>query len=491
MTLSLFDHTQRVSVGTCFLALTGCLALASPRAMADGCDQVEFPVNGHVPVMAIVYDVAVADVNGDSKQDLLILSDSGLFVSLGNGLGGFGPVTEYDAGVGSQVIAVGDFNGDGQPDVATSDFANVAILLNNGQGVFSAPTFFTAGTQPEGLAVWDFNGDGNLDLAVANFGSGNVSILLGDGTGSFGAPLNSVTGSGPLGVVAGDFDGDGKLDLATADYASMDVRILTGDGQGHFIAGNSYPVGGNTGRVVTADFNGDGKLDLAVNVYNVTPNNRVAIFLGNGNGSFTPGASISAYDESDLVAADLNGDGNIDVAFTTYGAASVEVALGDGAGNFGLTHSTALHNGSLPIAIAAGDLDGQGNLDLVTGNFGYVSRDASLLFNVPAITLTAPERSASEDGTKGRFVVTREGCNTDQLTIHYNVSGTAQPGVDYGALSGRVTIPAGEDSASIAVVPIDDTLVEGKETVIVTLSSDPSYGFGKRHDATVAIEDND
>ncbi len=107
------------------------------------------------------------------------------------------------------------------------------------------------------------------------------------------------------------------------------------------------------------------------------------------------------------------------------------------------------------------------------------------------VTLSAPSGSAAEPGTPATVTVTRTGSTTAPLTVAYTVAGSATAGTDYAALSGSATIPAGSASTVITVQPIDDALVEGAETVIITLGGGGGYTLGGTIAATVTIADND
>jgi hypothetical protein len=109
----------------------------------------------------------------------------------------------------------------------------------------------------------------------------------------------------------------------------------------------------------------------------------------------------------------------------------------------------------------------------------------------PVVTISATDSQAGEPNNTGTFTVARTGSTTTSLTVSYTVSGTATAGSDYVSLPGTVTIAAGASSATIAVTPIDDTLAESTETVVVFLSFGVGYSVGSPSSATVFITDND
>ena len=112
--------------------------------------------------------------------------------------------------------------------------------------------------------------------------------------------------------------------------------------------------------------------------------------------------------------------------------------------------------------------------------------------NLPIVRLRARDASASEPGSnEGWFAIDRRGCMSEDLLVNYTWGGTATPGIDYHGLSGHVTIPAGKSTVGIRVLPFEDAIAEGSETVIVTLFPDPAYAVGGKDTATVTISDND
>jgi hypothetical protein len=323
--------------------------------------------------------IVAADFNQDGKPDLAIAANVRTYVFLGNGDGTFAPTPASPIGIPSPpyddfgspyvgpAMAVGDFNHSGHPGLAIGLFQNesAAILFGNGDGSFTySSTLANAEGQPTmSLTPADFNGDGDLDLIAVNALNGQSPVaLLGYAHGAFNQVQESIQISG-ISSAAGDFNGDGKLDVVI-DGAS----VLLGNGDGTFTQGASLNIGG---VVTAADFNGDGKLDLAVCS---GAQNTVTILLGNGDGTFTTasGSPITVGTQPwALVAGDFNNDGKLDLAIvnrpnTGYG--SVTLLLGNGDGTFTQASGSPYTVGNSPVAIAAADFNGDGKLDLAVAN---------------------------------------------------------------------------------------------------------------------------
>jgi hypothetical protein len=115
--------------------------------------------------------------------------------------------------------------------------------------------------------------------------------------------------------------------------------------------------------------------------------------------------------------------------------------------------------------------------------------DAAAAAAATRVSIAATTSTATEGRINGAFTVTRAGSTSAPLSVRYTVTGTASATTDYRALSGTVTIPAGAAWAKILVVPIADTIVEGGETVVVTLTTGIGYGVGTPATATVKIID--
>ncbi len=262
--------------------------------------------------------------------------------------------------------------------------------------VESAPTplTFPNGGGVIGVATGDFNGDGILDLAVTQqtFGSGGgsfVSIMLGNGDGSFGPPVNlplPATGIGRT-ILAKDVDNDGNLDLLVDISEPHEVLFFKGRGDGTFNDPVAINVGGPSVALQAADLNGDGNLDL------VTLNNdtTATVLLGNGDGTFQAPAiyRIACSQPSDLALADLDGQNGPDIVIGCFNSLSIEVLLNIGNGTFGLP-SNSFPARTQVTGVFAADFDGDGKLDVVVtglagapGNLGFLKGNGDGTFQAP------------------------------------------------------------------------------------------------------------
>jgi hypothetical protein len=281
----------------------------------------------------------------------------------------------YERGTTPSSVAIGDFNGDGIPDLVTVGWYShsLHVLLGRKDGTFTeGRSFAHAARLPRKVVVGDFNNDGKLDVAVAN-DKGSVNVLLGRGDGTFMPAIRTDTGSPVSYIAVGDFNHDGKLDIVVLGYLVSQVQVLLGNGDGTFQAPVNYPTF-VPNQVVVADLNGDGNLDLAVaNAgYEEDPGRTVSVFFGKGDGTFgTPTTYTVGNIPFGITAADLNGDGKIDLATANWQDGTASVLLNKGDGTFLPATSYAAGHPFSPFTIAAFPLE-NGNLPglAVAGNAG-------------------------------------------------------------------------------------------------------------------------
>ena len=411
--------------------------------------------------------VAIGDVNGDGRPDLVTANNGSGDVSvlLGAGDGTFRPQARPMAGRSPFLVAIGDVNGDGRPDLVTANFGynNVSVLLGAGDGTFRPQAPFPAGSEPTSVAIGDVNGDGRPDLVTANYGSGDVSVLLGNGDGTFRPPTDFAAGGSPYSVAIGDVNGDGRPDLVTANSASGDVSVLLGIGDGTFRPQARFAVGGTPTSVAIGDLSGDRIPDL------VTANagsGDVSVLLGNGDGTFRPPTDFAAGGSPYSVAiGDVNRDGQPDLVTANYGSGDVSVLLGNGDGTF--RSQARFAAGDHPFSVAIGDVNGDGRPDLVTANFG--TSDVSVLLGNSDGTFQPPTDFAAGSGPHSVAIGDVNGDGQPDLVTANQVSDDVSVLLNLGSTS--FADPA-QISASIRIKPrVADLDSDGIADVIVSDNS--------------------
>jgi uncharacterized protein (TIGR03437 family) len=340
------------------------------------------------------------DVNADGRVDLLYGSPSstnGLVVLYGDGAGQFALSVYYEINnvtltgqgyrTGLTSLTTADVNADGRADVVTGNQdGTTTVLLSLGNGEFRSRFSTYAGGRVTALVAEDFDGDGQVDVGaghrvlgvpVAPVPVGAVSLLFNGGDGRIGTPNVGYLGRR---LATGDFNGDGRLDLLGGDTQSKSFGIGLGDGRGRFSLSEYKPLGLNGGAETmgVADFNGDGWQDF---ISAAGPNGGAAtiIYWGDGTGRFTPGLTLATGAYA-VAAGDLNGDGKIDVAIADRDASAIVIALNNGMGGF--SEPVRYPNLTYPGAMVLADFNGDGASDIAVLTVPTQDmRTVSILFN--------------------------------------------------------------------------------------------------------------
>jgi hypothetical protein len=263
-------------------------------------------------------------------------------------------------------VTTGDFNNDGIPDVASvGSNGYLNTRLGSGTGTFGG--VHSAHRVPYiQVVAGDVNNDGKVDLIALSASSSKVDIYLGLGTGSFTTPASAAhelaTGSGASYIATGDFNDDGNLDIAVVNGTSLIVYL--GVGNGTFTPVAPFSIGAGTVDVVVADFNNDGIPDLAMsNATNVT------VYLGNGDGTFQSASQTFALPVSDapnsIAAGSLRNNGVQDLVVGDGTLGGFWVYLGNNNGTFTAPAAAVGNQDDYFVFVGLVDVDGNGTLDLV------------------------------------------------------------------------------------------------------------------------------
>jgi len=353
--------------------------------------------------------VAVADIDGDGKPDMVVVNRSTNTFSVFRNTNTSGTIstasfaTKVDIATDStpSSIAIGDLDGDGKPDIViTNQFLNKISVYRNTATAgtittasFAAKVNFITDTLslPTAIAIGDIDGDGKPDVAVTNSFTNTVSILKNTSTvgsitsSSFAAAVDYKTGLGPTSVAIADIDGDGKPDLVVADFNAKTISVLRNKATVNTIDTNSlaakvdFATGTGPYALAVGDLNADGKADIAVANQG---SNTISIFANTAvSGTITAGSlaakvdlasggespyyisigNIDGDDKPDIFTANLV-QNNLSVIKNVYSSGTIS--------NTSFANDVSFATGNYPFAVSIADFDGDGKPDLAVPDFG-------------------------------------------------------------------------------------------------------------------------
>ncbi|MEW6744284.1 MAG: VCBS repeat-containing protein [Planctomycetota bacterium] len=371
--------------------------------------------------------VCVADLDGDGDLDLVSanLASDNITLFFQTSPGEFEPDPDNpvtDPSIDSPFcVAAADLDGDGDNDLVSGNVPrNLTVLFQTSPGEFEPdpdnPLTDPAMDWPFSVVAADLDGDGNLDLASANYYSDNLTLFFQTSPGTFEPdPENPVTDPAlnrPWSVSAADLDRDGDLDLVSANIFSDNLTLFFQTSPGTFEPDPDNPLTDPAmlaPRFVTAaDLDGDGDLDLVSANPGATS---LTLFFQTSPGTFEPDphnplTDPGMFGPESVAVADLDGDGDLDLVSANSESDNLTVFLQTSPGIFESDPGNPLTDPAMdgPFSVAAADLDGDGDLDLVSANSGSDNLTVFLQTS-PGIFESDPENPLTDPAMDGPFSV--------------------------------------------------------------------------------------
>jgi FG-GAP-like repeat/FG-GAP repeat len=394
----------------------------------------------NIPWLTQTAPLVAGDLNGDGRDDLIV----GNYVFRARGSGAFEPPLSYPYLAGGVKNLV-DVDGDGDRDLITLGGAYLYVVKNVGNGTFSGKTVIPLNDAAYDADAADFNGDGLIDIVTTQTYASTVTVHINQGNGFYAAGVD-YAGYAASNVAAADMDGDGDNDLVLMNTSTF--RILKNQGNGSFVVGTTTnSMYGHYATLATADIDGDGDTDILMTDIEYCG---VRAQLNPGNGAYPSNitdirlCTTFKYDHP-LTVADFNGDGKPDLFYGFGDTWSVGLKL-----NLG---GTQLYNvGEVPGALAAGDFDGDGDMDGAVANWN--SRDVSILLNngagvfqnnaIPTIVTSSNNLMIGAD-VNGDGIMDIVGTKSSGIDVRIGLGNAAfNAPVAYSTSSGPSTLVAGD-----------------------------------------------
>ena len=426
------------------------------------------------PLAATPIAFSIGDLNNDGKADLAVLEDCGaeacsqtgsVEVLAGTGAGAFQSLMTYAVGYLPSSIAIGDINGDKKPDIVVANRcgANVTcqssgtatVLLGDGTGKFTLGTALALGKSPSAIALGNLASSGT-DLIISRSTDNTVAVMHGNGDGTFEAAVPYAVGKQPGSLVVADFNGDGKADVAVTNFADSTVSVLYGRGDSTLQPATTLPVGAGPVAMTAIGGASGGRASLATANGNTgaptlgTEFTAMPAFSGTTDFStftLTSGTNPSSVNQADVLTASITTPTatapTANVVFSASGTALSDCggASGVSVTGSGTTYTATCTSSTLPAStgetltaefLGDGTYTDQTNTNTVTQVVGQLTPTVTLAGPVPntstvngSVTFTAQlgtvalvptQPTGTVNFTVGTPPVSITGCSAQQVS---------------------------------------------------------------------------
>ena len=350
------------------------------------------------------FSAALGDINNDHRLDVAAVGRDGyIYVLIRDSTGNCIPPVILRTNGTIYSIVLADFNSDKNLDIAFIDtqLHNVGVFLGYGDGTFTEQRIYQIDNQAlvYNLIVADFNNDQMSDLATAVSNNGEVVIFYGHGDGSFTLARRYSTGFGsaPFDIAAAYFDYNQQVTIVVTLRTTGEIAVLTEYTAAEFVQQLVYSTGSTAQpfSVATGDFTHDNRSDIVIAN---SGTDDLTVLVGTGNGTFERemvyGIGVNSHPQC-VITCNIDQDQQLDIVSVNPKLDIITVIMGQSDGTFADQTVYSTGGGSHPSAVASGDLNSDGRLDLVIANEG--TDNIGVLFGFDYATFQDPVIYSSND----------------------------------------------------------------------------------------------